>query len=415
MNTTSFSDATTTSNTDYFYRVSAFNAAGRSGYSTARAITPDHAPDGLVAVGVSSTEIDLKWNDNSSTEDSFVIERAGQRPVLGDRLGRHEQGAVQRHRPVRQHHLPLPRPRRGLYLGTAPTRPKHRAVAAAPVNHVAEATAQRHGRAAIRPVRGHDVRGDRVLRRGHRRDRPGTLCTDGTPAGTFMVVDLSSGTSSSGINNLTDVNGTLFFTASGPSSPNLWKTDGTAAGTVLVKSLVSGNPAYHNFISFNGNLYFKGPGGGSFDSLWRSDGTAAGTVIVKTFNGVNGADSGVINANGSLYFSAVGTSGVPELWKSDGTTDGTVSLGGGEQPLQLVDGGGGAVFFTSTGTDGKRRLCAPTAPRKGPGPCPGCPTWAILPLVRHQARRRLRLLPDLRRELRQLSPLAREQCGHRHA
>ena len=41
---------------------------------------------------------------------------------------------------------------------------------------------------------------------------------------------------------LTNVNGTLFFTANdGTNGRELWKSDGTADGTVLVKDIASGS------------------------------------------------------------------------------------------------------------------------------------------------------------------------------
>src|SRR5262249_25032555 len=85
--------------------------------------------------------------------------------------------------------------------------------------------------------------------------------SDGTAAGTVMVKDINPGKttfyttyckpgsygrichtkkvqvpSSSGPSQLINVNGTLYFFASGGTNGNgLWKSDGTSAGTVLVK------------------------------------------------------------------------------------------------------------------------------------------------------------------------------------
>ena len=44
--------------------------------------------------------------------------------------------------------------------------------------------------------------------------------------------------------NLTNVGGTLFFTANdGVNGTELWKSDGTAAGTVMVKDINAGQRA----------------------------------------------------------------------------------------------------------------------------------------------------------------------------
>jgi ELWxxDGT repeat protein len=63
---------------------------------------------------------------------------------------------------------------------------------------------------------------------------PGLWRSDGTAAGTFLLKDITPGPYGSSPTNLTDVNGTLYFTAAGT-----WRTDGTPAGTVRVP----GDPA----------------------------------------------------------------------------------------------------------------------------------------------------------------------------
>jgi len=66
-------------NTTYYYRVFAYNTAGDSPYSnTASAATPDVAPappSNLTAGVLSSSQINLAWNDNSNNEQGFKIER----------------------------------------------------------------------------------------------------------------------------------------------------------------------------------------------------------------------------------------------------------------------------------------------------------------------------------------------------
>src|SRR5678809_246772 len=66
--------------TDYRYRVLAYNAGGNSAYSNianATTLAPPSpaAPSGLTATPISSTQVDLSWTDNSTTEDGFRIER----------------------------------------------------------------------------------------------------------------------------------------------------------------------------------------------------------------------------------------------------------------------------------------------------------------------------------------------------
>lgn len=80
-NATSYSDSGLTSGATYFYRVSASNLGGPSGYSNVASATtpapqPPTAPSGLAATTASSSSIDLTWSDNSSNETAFAIERS---------------------------------------------------------------------------------------------------------------------------------------------------------------------------------------------------------------------------------------------------------------------------------------------------------------------------------------------------
>src|SRR5262249_10582367 len=153
----------------------------------------------------------------------------------------------------------------------------------------------------------------------------------GTAAGTALVKDIFPGGGffrdgkekshvkvpfSSDPSWLTDVNGTLFFSAySGSHSLELWKSNGKAKGTVLVKEISPGplGSGRQYLTALNGVLSF-----GAADGLWRSDGTAAGTVQVRAL----GADLRELTiVNGNLYFAA-GHS----LWRSDGTTAGTAPV-----------------------------------------------------------------------------------------
>lgn len=80
-NSTSYRDVGLTGNSTYRYRVRASNAGRRSDYSNVADATtpppppPPAAPSGLQATAVSTSRIDLTWNDNSSDEHYFEIER----------------------------------------------------------------------------------------------------------------------------------------------------------------------------------------------------------------------------------------------------------------------------------------------------------------------------------------------------
>ena len=170
--------------------------------------------------------------------------------------------------------------------------------------------------------------------------------TDGTEAGTSSVktFDLRGGGS---INELTNVNGTLFFNVPGTlaiadgfgeisTNNELWKSDGTEAGTVIVKDIRPGNDSSNpnDLTDINGTLFFTANDGINGRELWKSDGTESGTVLIKdinpgeadsiktTFNS-EVSSSKLTDVNGTAFFTADdGTNGT-ELWKSDGTESGT--------------------------------------------------------------------------------------------
>src|SRR3989442_956941 len=67
------------SSSPYSYRVPARNLGGASVFSSVATATtpqaPPAAPTGLAATAVSSSQIDLVWTDNATSEDQFEIER----------------------------------------------------------------------------------------------------------------------------------------------------------------------------------------------------------------------------------------------------------------------------------------------------------------------------------------------------
>jgi ELWxxDGT repeat protein len=158
--------------------------------------------------------------------------------------------------------------------------------------------------------------------------------TDGTPQGTVL---LSEGTSANpnlaGIFNLTDVNGTLFFTVRYRDfDPELWKTNGTPAGTTMVRrfDVSMGHQVYgpSSLTNVGGTLLFAAEEGSSGQKLWKSDGTPAGTVPDNdTGPGAGGfSPSGLTVVGDKVLFTAFDLEAGFELWTTDGTAGGTSRL-----------------------------------------------------------------------------------------
>src|SRR5262249_25472623 len=138
-----------------------------------------------------------------------------------------------------------------------------------------------------------------------------------------LVKDLSPGANSPAPGGLTNVNGMLFFMAyDRPHGYELWKSDGTAAGTALVKDINTGTVntgaagSYPgNLTNVNGTLFFTADAGPP-----QSAGPATATVL-----GTDVPPANRTNMNGALFFTADGGGGFGrELWKSNGTAAGTV-------------------------------------------------------------------------------------------
>jgi uncharacterized repeat protein (TIGR02543 family) len=191
--------------------------------------------------------------------------------------------------------------------------------------------------------------------------------TDGTTAGTQKVRDINTYayqepsnsyyyTVDSRIQNLTQCNGKMFFTANDLgqwTESELWVTDGTDAGTHLVKDINTTNtvPSYQiysqvlnstiasngtisqgstpQYLTCMGNTLYFSANDGTGQHLWKSDGTDGGTSKVRLTSAgdypVNPSNLKVLA--GKLIFSATHSGGYgAEPWITDGTSAGTVML-----------------------------------------------------------------------------------------
>jgi len=155
--------------------------------------------------------------------------------------------------------------------------------------------------------------------------------SDGVPdgPGTYRVKDIRSGPPDSSPSSLRVMGGKLFFTATTGLQADLWSSDGTEAGTQLVVSTALGaNHRPLEELTVMGNtLYFRmDDQSGHGEELWRSDGTEAGTRIVKELQEGMGssAPQNLLAVGGTLFFMASDGQTGRELWKTDGTEAGTL-------------------------------------------------------------------------------------------
>lgn len=152
--------------------------------------------------------------------------------------------------------------------------------------------------------------------------------TDGTPGGTHMLIDLSPGERSSTPSYLTVVGDRIFFQADlAEVGKELFVSDGTAEGTRLVADINPG-PEHsdpYRFAVVGDRVFFTATEPKKGEELWVSDGTAQGTHIVKDI--IEGEGSGVpyfkVALNNLLVFTADDGLQGEELWVSDGSEAGT--------------------------------------------------------------------------------------------
>jgi ELWxxDGT repeat protein len=187
-------------------------------------------------------------------------------------------------------------------------------------------------------------------------------------AGTALVKDINPGVGSATVEYPVNVNGTLFFEANnGVSGFELWKSNGAASGTLLVKDINPGstmgtpnNSFPHNLTNVNGTLFFSADNALTGNELWKSNGTAGGTSLVKDISaGAKGSYLAKLTDVGSTLFFVAdnGVSGV-ELWKSNGTSAGTVIVKdihpGAETSTAryLTNVNGQLLFVASNGVSG---------------------------------------------------------------
>ncbi len=143
------------------------------------------------------------------------------------------------------------------------------------------------------------------------------------------------------LQELTDYNGTLYFTVS-EILMKIWKSNGTVAGTQLYSNKTS-----HNLLVFNNYLYFLSSTAYYTSSkLYKTNGSAA-PVLVKDL-GLTRYDRKVIVTSNKFYFFLNATlANNCQLVESDGTTTGTKTAGSSinRSDLEYVFGINGSLIY----------------------------------------------------------------------
>ena len=195
--------------------------------------------------------------------------------------------------------------------------------------------------------------------------------TDGTPAGTTLLLDLDTQSSSiprsayfSFLHGLASLHGLVYFAAEDDTTGvEPWRTDGTDAGTLLIQDLA---PA-QDYVAH-----------GSFPRLW----TPAGNLMYLTAgaqfeqetepssrllvtDGAPGGIESVVDAvtfpleahTAQLVFGRRADDGASDvLMSSDGAPGGAVALSGPAGFFRSFESSGANLFISATAEDGSRLL-----------------------------------------------------------
>jgi len=189
--------------------------------------------------------------------------------------------------------------------------------------------------------------------------------SDGTEAGTRLVLDIVPGTESSFPYSLFVGNGTLyFFTEETPHVHGLWRSDGTAGGTTRLATVGSHRiesttaRCFGKGVAVGDAVYFAAVAAGR-NELWRTDGTAVGTRRVAGIQ-FNDQPCELTAVGNRLYFAASAGGQGSELWTTDGSEAGTVQVADiypfsiGSNPNSLVNLDGVLYFIATDDAQGQQ-------------------------------------------------------------
>jgi ELWxxDGT repeat protein len=170
--------------------------------------------------------------------------------------------------------------------------------------------------------------------------------SDGSAAGTVRVAPPDPAAAQH-VRNLTASGRVLYFTADDGAAGGgneLYRSDGTAAGTYRVKDIApataNGNSSDPQYLTdVGGTLYFTAWTADAGRELWRSDGTAEGTVLARDIRpgGEGSVPLWLVNAGGTLYYTADDGAHGRALWRAPAA------------PARVI---GRHVFYNNSAFDG---------------------------------------------------------------
>ena len=176
--------------------------------------------------------------------------------------------------------------------------------------------------------------------------------SDGTVAGTGLLLDIEPGPTGSDPKIGVAVGGWLLFSAGTPATGcELWRTDGTSSGT---SKLFEFDPGLGSSIAFagvaNGVAIITVTTTGQGRELWRSDGSISGTYPVTAFVEPNVGILPIPVVDQYVYFS-VYQNDVSKYWRTDGSVAGTGPvdfLDNFDAPIRMIKVG---PLYYFAGTD----------------------------------------------------------------
>ncbi|WP_347838783.1 T9SS type A sorting domain-containing protein [uncultured Draconibacterium sp.] len=149
--------------------------------------------------------------------------------------------------------------------------------------------------------------------------------SDGSVAGTSMLVDINVGSGNGDPAEFTVMNDKVYFVADNGTGDQLFVTDGTAEGTMLVFEPNPGEDGeVDNLYACGGKLYFSAVDSVKGEELWVFNGTNG--RLLKDINTEGDAKpEGFIGIDGLVFFEAADSTGT-KLWVSDGAAGNTMKV-----------------------------------------------------------------------------------------